>query len=152
MSSSPRSKMVILAILMAGILLSACLPAAGAPTIAAPTRPAPLPTTSPTPYQRATPQSQEPAAGICAGPDGDVQTFTLRADTPDPRCMVFSGAQKLRVINETGKTVRVSIGPFAVELAPGGAHLFDAPVGEYLLPGVHLVQVEPCCSPALWLK
>ena len=79
-------------------------------------------------------------------------TFTIREDIPDPRCMLFNPFQKLRVANQTGKTVRVSIGPFAVELAPGAAHLFDAPVGDYLLPGVHQVQVQPCCSPALWLR
>lgn len=132
-------------------LLGSCSPA---PAVATPTIPPQPPPTqaAPAPLPLATPYALQPASGICAAPQGDVLTFTLSADIPDPRCMAATAAQRLRVVNASGASLRVSIGPFTVTLAPGGDHLFDAPLGSYLLPGVHQVLVQPCCSPELWLK
>jgi len=56
------------------------------------------------------------------------------------------------VINRRAETLHVVIGLFEVDIEPDGEYIFDMPVGEYLLPGVHLIQVSPCCGPELWLK
>jgi hypothetical protein len=84
--------------------------------------------------------------------DGETVTFTIYPDIPDPRCLEVNPDQRLRVINQRGELLHFVIGPFEAEVAPGGEHIFDTPVGEYLAPGVHRLETSPCCSPELWLK
>jgi hypothetical protein len=135
--------------LMLILSLSAC-----AGTGAEGTAGAPMPTpTSTTPiYPLATPVSQEPAAGICASFEGEAVVISIYPDIPDPRCAKVRAEQKLTVINRTEGTLQVSIGTFEISLEPGGEYTFDTPIGKYLAPGVHLVNVSPCCSPELWLE
>lgn len=104
------------------------------------------------PAYRATPVAESPAAGICGAWEGDVVTFTIYPDIPDPRCGQALPGQKLRVVNGREEVIRASIGLFAADIEPGGEYLFDEPLGNYLMPGVHVVQISPCCSPELWLK
>ncbi len=104
------------------------------------------------PAYRATPVSLSPAVEICTSLEGDLVTVTINADVPDPRCVEIRPEKKLRVINRTPGPLQVVIGQFQAELEPEGEILFDLPMGAYLAPGVHLIQVTPCCSPKLWLK
>lgn len=76
----------------------------------------------------------------------------LEPGIPDPRCLVVSPAQHLRLVNHTGGTVQVSLGRFAATLAPGAEVVFEAPFGDYLLPGVHAVWVDACCGGEIWLR
>jgi hypothetical protein len=101
---------------------------------------------------RATPVAESPAAGICGTFDGDIVTLTIYPDIPDPRCVEVTSEQKLRVVNRRGERIQAAIGKFKADLAPDEEHTFDVPVGEYLMPGVHLLQVSPCCSPEVVLK
>jgi hypothetical protein len=107
---------------------------------------------SDTPLPRATPYSLEPAAGICAEPDGDEAVMRLEPGIPDPRCLIVQAGQRLRVVNRTGADVAVSIGPFSLVIPANGETVFGPPLGDYLLPGVHALQVDPCCGGELWLK
>jgi hypothetical protein len=75
----------------------------------------------------------------------------IHADIPDPRCARVTPGQKLKLINATAGQVQVRIGLYEVEIEPVGEHTFDTPFGEYLAPGVHRLQVQPCCGPELWL-
>ena len=104
------------------------------------------------PAYRATPVVESPAAGICGAWEGDVVTFTIRPDIPDPRCGEARPGQVLRVVNGREEVIRASIGLFAVDIEPGGEYIFDEPMGNYLMPGVHVVLISPCCSPELILK
>ncbi len=114
-------------------------------------------TTTPTaketslPYALATPYAQEPASGICATFDGDVVTITLNADVPDPRCAKVRHDQTLKVVNNTVSPLTVSIGPFKSALLAANSYSIDVPFGDYLEPGVHQLEVSPCCGAELWL-
>jgi len=110
-------------------------------------------TEMPTPtYILATPYAQSPAAGICASFDGDTVVVYLYADIPDPRCIKVRADQRLSVVNRTQNTLEISLGIYEASLAPGAETTFDAPFGMYLAPGVHQIQVSPCCSPELVLE
>jgi len=103
------------------------------------------------PHVLATPYAQEPAAGICAGFDGDVVTITLNVDVPDPRCAKVRPDQTLKVVNNTASPLTMSIGPFKSALLAANSYSVDVPFGDYLLPGVHQLEVLPCCGAELWL-
>jgi len=106
----------------------------------------------PTPLQLATPQSQSPAAGICAEPTDDEVVMRLEPGIPDPRCIIVQAGQRLRVVNHTGGDVTISLGPYSLLLPSNGETVLGPTFGEYLLPGVHSLQVDPCCGGELWLK
>lgn len=127
-----------------GWLFSACtLPRQAQPVL----EQAPL---SP-PEALSTPAAMQPAAGICAEFEGDIVTMTINPDIPDPRCIQVRPAQKLVVVNHRGEVLQVRIGPFETTIQPGDQHLFDLSVGEYLAPGVHFLDVFPCCGGELVL-
>jgi hypothetical protein len=46
----------------------------------------------------------------------------------------------------------VTIGRYAASVEPGEKTIFATPFGEYLAPGVHQLQVSPCCGAELWLE
>jgi hypothetical protein len=104
------------------------------------------------PISLATPYAQQPAAGICASPTGEIVKVTLNPDLPDPRCIKVSADQKLSVLNQTQYRLNICIGRFTTSLESGQETIFDTPFGDYLEPGVHLLQVSPCCGAELWLE
>ena len=79
-------------------------------------------------------------------------TITIYPDIPDPRCAIVRPEQRLRIVNSTAIPLQVSLASFQAEIGPGAEYAFELPLGEFLAPGVHLVQVLPCCGPELWLK
>jgi hypothetical protein len=123
-------------------LLSAALAACAAGNASPTAEPVPL----------ASPVSQEPAAGICGATEAAEVTITIYSDIPDPRCAIVRPEQRLKIVNGTANVLRVSLASFQAEIEPGAEYAFDLPLGEFLAPGVHLVQVLPCCGPELWLK
>ncbi|UCC77022.1 MAG: hypothetical protein JSW37_01290 [Anaerolineales bacterium] len=91
----------------------------------------------------ATPESLEPAAGICAEPSpSQWALFTLNADIPDPRCGKVRPDQALKIINNTEGAVQVTIGGREVEVEPGGEREIAGAVGTYLAPGVHSLMTS----------
>lgn len=151
---SNRMKCILMAGIILAISLSACQRSVTGIKVVtpAPTTP-PAPTLEPTAKSLplATPYSQEPAAGICASPEGETVVVNLYTDMPDPRCSQVKPDQMLTVINQTHDNLEVSIGRFATSLAPGAEFSIDIPFGEYLAPGVHQLQVAPCCGAEIWL-
>ena len=126
-------------------LLPACmLPQQNTPVLER----APLSTTE----TLSTPAAMQPAAGICAEFEGEIVTMTINPDIPDPRCIKIEPAQKLAVVNHRMETLQVRIGPFETTILPEGQHLFDLPFGDYLAPGVHHLDVFPCCGGELVLS
>jgi hypothetical protein len=100
----------------------------------------------------ATPAAQQPAAGICGHMEGELAVVTIYPDIPDPRCQIVSVDQKLKVVNRRLETLEVSLASLEAVIEPGGERTFQVPFGEILAPGVHYLQVLPCCSAALWLQ
>ena len=131
------------------IPLSACVQSG---TLSTSTTPTPTANDTTSPYALATPYAQEPAAGICATFDGDVVTITLNADMPDPRCARVRPDQTLKVVNNAVTPLSISIGPFKSALLAANAYSIDFPFGDYLEPGVHQLQVSPCCGAEIWLE
>jgi hypothetical protein len=97
------------------------------------------------------PDSDAPAAGICAESEGEWATVEIRPDTPSPRCLKVTPEQQLKVINRTEAIVQIELGPFTLELQPGVEGALEKPFGSYLAPGVHRVRVSPYAGPELWL-
>jgi hypothetical protein len=104
------------------------------------------------PVYRATPVAQEPAAGICASFDGPAVEVTLLPGIPDPRCAIVRPDQLLTITNQTGSPVEFTLGQFTALLDHEASYTIETPFGEYLAPGVHALQVDPCCGGELWLK
>lgn len=101
---------------------------------------------------QATPYASEPAAGICAEAAGAEVVMRLEPGIPDPRCMIVVPSQTLRVVNLTGAAVTVSLGDETYPLEADGEVVFETPFGQALMPGVHVLLVDPCCGGELWLK
>ncbi|MDX6366225.1 MAG: hypothetical protein QOK30_1301 [Nocardioidaceae bacterium] len=105
--------------------------------------------------------SRRPASGICEPSTGAIATVRLGPDTPDPRCIVVSSRQRLRVVNlsdgygQQGKsiTIRFAYVPPQV-LKVRAATTFRLRVGNYLAPGVHDLHVSLYGGggPEIWLK
>ena len=100
----------------------------------------------------ATPVADSPAAGICPETEGEIVTVTIQSDIPDPRCSMAAPDQMLEVVNERDVTVFVTIGELEAQIAPGESYLFERIFRDYLAPGVHRIEVEPCCGAELWLQ
>jgi hypothetical protein len=100
----------------------------------------------------ATAVSDSPAAGICAETDDPIVTVTIFPDIPDPRCTIIRPEQRLRLINQRGETIEVSLAGLTATLEAGAEHVFEIPFGQLLAPGVHAFQVSPCCGAELWLQ
>jgi len=151
---SNRTKCILIAGIILAISLSACQRTVTeikvvTPAPTSPPTPTPEPTAKSLPL--ATPYSQEPAAGMCTSPEGELVVVNLYADMPDPRCSKVKPSQTLSVINQTQDTLEVSIGRFSTSLAPGTEFKIDTPFGDFLEPGVHQLQVSPCCGAEIWL-
>ncbi len=141
----PLSRMIILFL----ISLAACTGPTVKPAVTVSTQTS---VATPIAILLATPYAQQPAAGICASFDGTIVTITINSDIPDPRCAKVKPDQTMKVINNTQNQLQITIGKFAASLKPGEQTTFDTPFGEYLAPGVHQLQVSPCCGAELWLE
>ncbi len=106
--------------------------------------------------------SRRPASGMCEpSAAGAIATVRLDADIPDPRCIVVSGGQRLRIVNTTassgqhGKSITIRFASFPPRvLKVRAATTFHDPVGHYLATGVHdlHVSVYGGGGPEIWLK
>jgi hypothetical protein len=87
-----------------------------------------------------------------------VVTITLFSDVPAPRCAVVSAGQHLRLLNSTGghgeaaNTVSLDFAGFAATIPPGHAVVLDAPIGQYIQPGVTAIPLHGAPGPELWLR
>lgn len=101
---------------------------------------------------RATPVSQQPAAGICASAEGDYAVLEISGEMPSPRCMIAYPHQRLRIINRSDAALTASLGIYELNMQPGEEWTIEAELGSYLLPGVHEVSTSSYTAPSLWLQ
>jgi hypothetical protein len=100
----------------------------------------------------ATPYADSPAAGICAEAPGEaVISVEIFPDIPSPRCLKVTADQKLQVINRTDSALQLSLGRLEQKLQPQAETVLDAPFGDYLAPGVHILRAEPFSGPEILL-
>jgi hypothetical protein len=95
---------------------------------------------------------QQPAAGIRNGSEGELVVITIYPNIPDQRCAIIAPDQILKVVKSRRETLQVSIANMETTIEPGSEHTFNVPLGQYLAPGMHLIEVNPCCGASLWLK
>ncbi len=100
----------------------------------------------------ATPIAQQPAAGICGEFEAEVVTITIYPDIPDPRCASVRADQRLRVVNARAEAIHIALAGREAALPPGEEVEFPIALGDLLAPGVHRLQVLPCCGAELWLR
>ena len=120
------------------------LPAEGPPL----TEVTPAPTLFP-------PDSDTPAAGICAEYETDVITNEIVVEgPPSPRCVVITPSQRLEVINRTTAAVEARFAQNEFALQPDETYFIDRPFGVYLAPGVHNLRISGGVgnAPELWLQ
>lgn len=98
------------------------------------------------------PDSDTPAAGICASATGDPATVILGSDASGMplagRCMVIDPAQRIKLLNQSPNPLNMNFAGYQIDLSVGGEILLDKPVGQYLALGVHLLPI----GPELWVK
>jgi hypothetical protein len=137
-----RSALLAIALLLVGLGCSTLLPAVdNEPT-------ASLPTAT---YALATPYADSPAAGICSSGESDDVEMTLLPGIPDPRCLEIRPDQHLLIRNMTGGAVDFRLGRFSGHLEDGERIRIEAAFGTYLAPGVHALEIDPCCGGELVL-
>ena len=100
-------------------------------------------------------ESKEPAAGICAQPsDGDETMVRIKDGMPDPRCQKIRPNQILVISNETGEDLIFWVGDRVEDFVVAGPEIeyaFDLPVGLWLEPGVHRINMEHMSGPEIWV-
>jgi hypothetical protein len=75
------------------------------------------------------------AAGICAGTPGEIAEYFFEIDTPQPRCSVVHGWQRLRLVNHLSSLVVARLGNVVLFVPAGKAVTLKEPFERYLLPG-----------------
>jgi hypothetical protein len=99
----------------------------------------------------APPDSEKPASGICAEGQGDVVSVDVNPDVPSPRCVKVTSQQRIEVRNRTQSAVQLKLGFKRPQVEAGGTYRFEQPLGEFLLPGVHVLLAAPFSGPEVWL-
>ena len=100
--------------------------------------------TNPAPFNElAPPDFLAPTSGVCAGPArGGVETLTINADTPAPRCLKIRPTQRLRVLSKIQLPARVRVGGISFNVPAGKATQTDGGIGRYLDVGGHYVSIS----------
>jgi hypothetical protein len=97
------------------------------------------------------PDAASPAAGICARESNslDLVVVTFQIDNvPSPRCTRVLAHQYLSVKNNTNSEIKVRLAQFVLHIKPGDSQTIDVPFGDYLAPGVHILEG---LGGAIWL-
>ena len=116
----------------------------------------PVPTTSvPSPPAALNPADADtPASSICAEAQGPYGIFMFDEFGSDPRCLIVTADQQLKVVNKTKKSVQVDLGPQVnARLRPGREMVLGPRFGDYLARGVHFLEESAFeGDPEIWFK
>jgi hypothetical protein len=101
----------------------------------------------------APPDAEEPAAASCAEAQGTEAVISFNPTFPDPRCIIVGADQRLRIVNRLNKEIRVELGAVSVIVGPGFEGAIGPRFGDYLEPGVHLLEESAYeGDPEVWLR
>jgi hypothetical protein len=116
----------------------------------------PVPTTSvpSSPAALNPADSDAPASSICAEAQGPYGIFMFDEFGSDPRCLIVTADQQLKVVNKTKKSVQVDLGPqVSARLRPGREMVLGPRFGDYLARGVHFLEESAFeGDPEIWFK
>ncbi len=104
---------------------------------------------------RATPESEFPAAGICASINEATVRIEIRAwpgNVPDPRCIRVRSEQNLILLNSAPEAITFMLGKYQATIEPGASYTIRPGFGEYLLPGAHSLHIEPYGGPEIYFQ
>jgi len=109
---------------------------------------------SPPPVALTPADSDTPAASICAEAQGPYGIFMFDEFGSDPRCLIVTADQQLKVVNKTRMTVQVDLGPqVSTRLRPGREMVLGPRFGDYLARGVHFLEESAFeGDPEIWFK
>lgn len=109
---------------------------------------------SPPPVALTPADSATPAASICAEAQGPYGIFMFDEFGSDPRCLIVTAAQQLKVVNKTKESVQVDLGPqVSARLRPGREMVLGPRFGDYLARGVHFLEESAFeGDPEIWFK
>jgi len=137
------------ALSLAGCQRSSIQGAAEGTRTAAPTEPGSATSTA---LPLATPYAAQPAAGICGeAPELEVVEAQVWPDVPSPRCLRVLPDQRLRLVNRTPEAIRWKLGAFAGIIDTQSEAILPQPLGQFLAPGVHILQTSPYSGPEIWV-
>ncbi len=96
--------------------------------------------------------SDTPAAGICALVTETVYIMTVSPDMPSPRCLQVPLGALIGFNNQTGAPLTARLGGYEFLLPENEEVVLNVPVGTYLAPGVHQLQLDGNGSaPEIWV-
>lgn len=109
---------------------------------------------SPPPVALTPADSETPAATICAEAQGPYGIFMFDEFGSDPRCLIVTADQRLKVVNKTKKSVQIDLGPqVSTRLRPGREIVLGPKFGDYLARGVHFLEESAFeGDPEIWFK
>ena len=109
---------------------------------------------SPLPVALTPADRDAPAASICAEAQGPYGIFMFDEFGFDPRCLIVTADQQLKVVNKTSKLVQVVLGPqVSARLRPGREMVLGPRFGDYLARGVHFLEESAFeGDPEIWFK
>ncbi len=91
--------------------------------------------------------SDSPAAGVCPKENDVIVNIIIAHDNvPQPRCVIVSGSQFLKITNNSNNALPLSVGEYEVKIAPNSFYKFPESLGSFLAPGVHNIGGE------VWLQ
>jgi hypothetical protein len=158
MNSGPRR--LVLTVALATLALAACT--AGNPRALQSHTPSPSASPAATIIERAhgpasqlpeAPDSESPAAGVCPLLTGNVVTFVIAVDTPQPRCGKVNASQRLRAVNHTATDVTFTFAGDSFKVPSGSARTVGETFGQAWQPGVHDLETSlySGSGPEIWL-
>jgi hypothetical protein len=101
----------------------------------------------------APPDADAPASESCAEAQGAEAVVSFNASFPDPRCLIVTADQHLRIVNRLNKEVRVELGSVVFIVGPGFEGAVGPRFGDYLAPGVHFLEESAYeGDPEIWLR
>lgn len=103
------------------------------------------------------PDAEFPTAGTCGGTEGDVVTAEVFDDVPAPRCLQVLPHQRLELTNRLSVPLNFDLGRQRGIIQPGKTYVLSRTFGEFLLPGVHHMNLRHdlpdanSTGPEIWL-
>ena len=82
---------------------------------------------------------------------GSFVSLSVSPDMPDPRCVKVTPGQVLSVTNRTDSPLMLKLAWYDFQLDVDETVDLNVPLGAYLTPGVHRLELDHGSGPEIWL-